>query len=94
MNFSHTTLSTAICFTLAAFQFRDLLHSLYDSLDGDHLLHTQETQTKNKRTQTSLPQVGFETTVPVFERAKTVHVLEGGATVIGSHTSGKVIFLH
>jgi hypothetical protein len=29
------------------------------------------TQTQNKRTQTSMPQVGFEPMIPVFERAKT-----------------------
>jgi hypothetical protein len=28
------------------------------------------------RTQTSMPEVGFEPTIPVFERAKTVHALE------------------
>jgi hypothetical protein len=27
--------------------------------------------------------VGFEHTIPVFERAKTVHVLDRAATVIG-----------
>jgi hypothetical protein len=42
------------------------------------------TQTQNKRTQTSMPRVGFEPTIPVFERAKTVHALDGAATVIGS----------
>jgi hypothetical protein len=31
-----------------------------------------------------MPQVGFETMIPVFERAKTVHVLDRVATVIGS----------
>jgi hypothetical protein len=31
-----------------------------------------------------MPQEGFEPTVPVFERAKTVHVLDRAATVIGS----------
>jgi hypothetical protein len=41
------------------------------------------TQTQNKRTQTSMPQVGFEPTIPVFEWAKTVHVLDRAATVIG-----------
>jgi hypothetical protein len=30
-------------------------------------------QTQNKRTQTSVSQVGFEPTIPAFERAKTVH---------------------
>jgi hypothetical protein len=33
------------------------------------------TQTQNKRTQTSMPWVGFEPTIPAFERAKTVHGL-------------------
>jgi hypothetical protein len=41
------------------------------------------TQTKTKRTQTSIPRVGFEPTIPVFERAKTVHALDRAATVIG-----------
>jgi hypothetical protein len=30
-----------------------------------------------------MPQVGFEPTIPWFERAKTVHVLDRAATVIG-----------
>jgi hypothetical protein len=30
-----------------------------------------------------MPRVGFEPTIRVFERAKTVHVLDRGATVIG-----------
>jgi hypothetical protein len=29
-----------------------------------------------------MPQVGFEPTIPVFERAKTVHALYGAANVI------------
>jgi hypothetical protein len=41
------------------------------------------TQTQNKRTQTSMPRVEFEPTIPVFERAKTVHALDRAATVIG-----------
>jgi hypothetical protein len=40
-------------------------------------------QQKHKHTQTLMPQVEFEPTIPVFERAKTVHVLEWVATVIG-----------
>jgi hypothetical protein len=39
-------------------------------------------QTENKRRQTSMPQVGFEPTVPVSERAKTFHALDLAATVI------------
>jgi hypothetical protein len=30
-----------------------------------------------------MPQVEFEPTIPAFERAKTVHALDGAATVIG-----------
>jgi hypothetical protein len=40
-------------------------------------------QAQNKRTQTPMPQAGFEPTIPVLERAKTVHALDGAATVIG-----------
>jgi hypothetical protein len=42
------------------------------------------TETQNKRSQTSVPLVGFEPTIPVFERAKTVHDLDRAATLIGS----------
>jgi hypothetical protein len=34
-------------------------------------------------TQTSMPWVGFEPTIPVFETEKTVHTLDRAATVIG-----------
>jgi hypothetical protein len=37
-------------------------------------------QTQNKRKQTSIPQVGFKLTIPVLERAKTVHVLDRAVT--------------
>jgi hypothetical protein len=30
-----------------------------------------------------MPWVGFEPTIPAFERAKTVHVLDRAATVFG-----------
>jgi hypothetical protein len=45
------------------------------------------TQIRNKRTQTSMPRVGFEPTTPVFERAKTVHALDSVAFVIGVRLS-------
>jgi hypothetical protein len=37
---------------------------------------------QNKCTQTSMPQVGFEPTIPVFKRAKIVHALDRTATLI------------
>jgi hypothetical protein len=55
---------------------------------GDQLvarpLHAcRRTQTKNKRKQTSMPRVGFELKTPVFKWAKTVHVSDRVAIVIG-----------
>jgi hypothetical protein len=41
------------------------------------------TQTQNKHKQTNMPRVGFEPTIPSFERAKTVHAVDRAATVIG-----------
>jgi hypothetical protein len=41
------------------------------------------TQTQNKRTQISVPRVGFKPTNPVFMREKTVHALDKAATEIG-----------
>jgi hypothetical protein len=38
-----------------------------------------------------MPRVGFEITIPVFEKAKTVHALDGAATVIGSY-GGSTVF--
>jgi serine acetyltransferase len=45
---------------------------------GRHLHNTQ-----NKRTQTSMPWVGSEPTIPAFEWAKIVHALGRAASVIG-----------
>jgi hypothetical protein len=50
-------------------------------------LHAHRTaQIQNKRTQTSMPQMGFEPMIRVFERAKTVYVLDRAVTVIGLST--------
>jgi hypothetical protein len=38
---------------------------------------------QNKRTKTSMPRVGLEPTIPVFERVKTVHALDRAAIAIG-----------
>jgi hypothetical protein len=44
-------------------------------------------QTQNKRTQTSIPRVGFEPKISVFEQAKTVQASDRAVTMIG----GKVV---
>jgi hypothetical protein len=41
------------------------------------------TSTEQTHTQTSMPRVGFEPTIPVFERAKMVHDLYRAVIVIG-----------
>jgi hypothetical protein len=78
------------CSTLAAlFEFLDSFTQSVDYLDGGDQpvarplpAHTTA-QTQNKRTQTSMPQVGLEPTIPVFERAKTILALDRATTVIG-----------
>jgi hypothetical protein len=40
--------------------------------------------TDMKTYKTYMPRVGFEPTIPVSERAKTVHALNGAATVISN----------
>jgi hypothetical protein len=44
-------------------------------------------QTQKKRRQISMPWVGFETTIPVFKRAKRFHVLDGAAIAISNSPS-------
>jgi hypothetical protein len=69
--------SFLICYTVGKTPWTGL------SLSQGRYLHTGQYK-QNKRTQTSMPQMGFEPTIPVFERAKTVHDLDRTATVIGS----------
>jgi hypothetical protein len=45
------------------------------------------TQTQNKHIQTSMPQVGFEPMVSVFEQVKTVRALDRATTLIGFSTN-------
>jgi hypothetical protein len=45
--------------------------------------YTRQHKPQNKRIQTSMPWVGIEPTIPVIERAETVHSLDCAATVIG-----------
>jgi hypothetical protein len=45
-------------------------------------LHTEQHK-RNKRIQTSMTRMGFEPTIPVFERAKIVPTLDCASTLIG-----------
>jgi hypothetical protein len=47
------------------------------------ILYTAATYIQNKQTQIFMPSVGFEPTIPAFEREKRVHTLDLATTVIG-----------
>jgi hypothetical protein len=66
------------------FQSLDLFIQTVRSLGRGISPSQGTTQTQNKRTQISMPQMRFEPTIPLFERAKTVHALDRAATVTGN----------
>jgi hypothetical protein len=82
--------STALCWTSAYFSVSRSTYTVGRTpWTGDQpvarpLPALRTAQTQNKRTPTSVPQMGFEATIPVFERAKTVHALDRAAPVIGT----------
>jgi hypothetical protein len=49
------------------------------------------TSTQNKFTQTSMLRVGFEPTIPMFEREETVHALDRVTSVIGRGSFGAIL---
>jgi hypothetical protein len=53
---------------------------------GDQPCTHRTAQTLNKRTLTSMSQVRFEPTIPVFEREKTINVLDRADTMSVSYT--------
>jgi hypothetical protein len=66
-------------------QFLNPIQSHWNSLDGGSAHRKAATEHKqNKHKQTSMPRLGFEPTIPVFERANTFHALDRAATVIGN----------
>jgi hypothetical protein len=67
-------------------------------LDGDQpvarpLPTHKTTQTQNERTQTFMPRMEFEPTIPAFERAKTVHASDRADTLIAKGTTIIVIIV-
>jgi hypothetical protein len=79
----HAQPSAAVCehCTWSLTQSVCLLGREISPSQGRYLHRGQHKQ--NKRTETSMPQVGFEPTIPVFERAKIIHALDRAATVLG-----------
>jgi hypothetical protein len=69
------------------FQFLDLFTQSVGPLrKAATCIHHKDKQ-NNKRTETPVPQVGFQPTIPVFKRAKAVHALYRAATVFGCYSS-------
>jgi hypothetical protein len=88
---SFICVSRALCWTLDEFQC--VIHYTVGRTPwtGDQPvvmpLPTHRTaQAQNELTQTFIPQVEFEPTIPVFKRAKTFHALDRAVTVIGRMT--------
>jgi hypothetical protein len=89
ISFIHPSIngSTALCWALASssvsFPHNGRTPWTRDQPLARPLPTQKTTQTQNKRTHTSMPWVGFETTITAFERAKTVHALDRAVIVIG-----------
>jgi hypothetical protein len=63
------------------FKFHNPLHGRTPWMGDKSSTYTQDnththTHIQNKRTETSMPRVGFEITTPAFERMKTVYALD------------------
>jgi hypothetical protein len=78
--------------TWPLFQFLNLYTFSRNTWTGDllvaRLLATytrRTTQAQNKRAQTSVPWLGFEPMIPLFERGETVHGLDCEATMISNN---------
>jgi hypothetical protein len=73
--------STALCWMLAAFSVSWSSYTVGRTpLTGDQTVARPLPSHKATQTKTFMPQGGFETTIPVFERAKAVHALDITAT--------------
>jgi hypothetical protein len=54
-----------------------------DGVSASRKAATYRRDNRNRiNAQTSMPRVGFQPTIPVFKRTKTVHALETAVTVI------------
>jgi hypothetical protein len=82
----HYYFSTALCWALAAFSVY-WSHAQSVGLLGRGISSSQCLYLYTHTIQTSMPWVGFEPTIPAFERGKTVHTLDRKATVIGTFKS-------
>jgi hypothetical protein len=77
-------ISTVLCWTLAClFSFLIFYIVGRTPWTGDQSVAMPLPAHRTAQTQTSMPQVGFEPTIPMFQRAKTVYALDRGATLMG-----------
>jgi hypothetical protein len=97
----YACVSTALCWTLAAFWVPLYFYTVcripwtWDHPVARPLPRHRTAQTQNKRTQTSMLKVGFEPTISVPEWANKVDVLDRAGTVIGCRTitPHKIVFV-
>jgi hypothetical protein len=78
---------TAFCYFFSFLILRRGTHWTRDELVTRPLPIHRTTQIQNKHKRRSMPRVGFETTNPVLERAKTVHASDSAVTVISNSLS-------
>jgi hypothetical protein len=67
------------------FRFYNRIQSRLDSLDRGWARRKVATYTQTIRKQTFMPWVGFQSTIPAFERAKIIHALDRAANVVVSY---------
>jgi hypothetical protein len=84
-------LGTGLFFSFVIFftQTVGLFGRVISTLQGRYLHRT--TQTQNKSTQRSMSWVGFESMIPAFERAKTVHAWDRAAHYRSMRARGSVV---
>jgi hypothetical protein len=87
--------STALCWAVAAFSVSwSYTQSAGLTGRGNRPSQGLYLRTQNKRRETSMPRVGFEPTIPAFERAKTIHALDHAASVIGTLSLSIYIYIY
>jgi hypothetical protein len=96
LTFSRVTLSSPVAPSLFHFSFLilwQLIKLLGRGISPSQACYLQKTTKKNRLHVDKYPcfELGFEPTIPVFERAKTVHALDRAAAEIGSRVTQREI---
>jgi hypothetical protein len=82
----HTSLSLYLSLCGRFFKFLNLYTVCRTPWTGGQSVARPLPTHRTTQTQTSMPRVEFEPTIPVFEREKTFHALDRAVTLIGNTT--------